>query len=103
MADEDTPAARRIAGAGDVVGSADRDAVDCRLRAAAAHARAQGRFVPRVGSLHEGNAYELRTGLQRERELERPGGRAAPTTGASTAPTRRTRTSRTRRTSRARV
>ena len=87
-ADEDAPPARRIAGAGDVVGTADRHAVDGRLRAAAAHAGAKRRLVARFGALHERDTNQLRAGLQRQRKLQRTDRSAStPTTGTSAART----------------
>ena len=78
--------ARRIAAARGVVGAADRDAVDRRLRAAAPHPRPQRRLVTRFGALHERHTNQLRAGLQRERKFERSGcGASTPTTCASAA------------------
>ena len=86
-ADEDPPPAWRVAGTGDVVRAADGHAVDRRLRAPAAHARTQRGFVACLRPLHERHAYQLRPGLQRERELLRTGGGSSASTATRTAPT----------------
>ena len=65
-ADEDAPAARRVAGPVDVVRPADRHHRDRRLRAAAARARPQRRLVARLGALDERDADQVRAGLQRQ-------------------------------------
>ncbi len=75
-ANEDSLAARRVAGPGRRVRSANRRDRDGGQRAAAAHARAQQALVERLRALDESDADEMRPG--RDRHLEQRVIAAAP-------------------------
>ncbi len=71
MAREDTFPAGSVAGAGGIIGSANRDAGDRRLQPAAALTRLQRAFVKRFRVLHERDADQSRSGLDRNPKLRR--------------------------------
>src|SRR5690348_10129297 len=65
LAGEDAAAARRVAGPGRGIRSADRRHRDRRQRAATAHAAACDAFVERLGALDERDADDVRTRCER--------------------------------------